>query len=69
VLQALKDAKKPDRKGVITSLRGVSYEPIQGGSAIAFDEKGDNKNAEVHIFRVENGEFVEAAVLKPSDFS
>ncbi|WP_113703298.1 branched-chain amino acid ABC transporter substrate-binding protein [Nonomuraea lactucae] len=68
VLQAITRAERVDRASIVTSLRGITYTPVQGGDPIVFDAKGDNKNAEVHIFTVKNADFSEVAVLKPADF-
>jgi branched-chain amino acid transport system substrate-binding protein len=68
VIKAMRDAEELTRQGVIDSLRTVSYVPVQGGDPIAFDPKGDNKNAQVHVFVVKEQDFAEVAVIKPGDF-
>ncbi|MCU1614478.1 MAG: amino acid/amide transporter substrate-binding protein family [Frankiales bacterium] len=68
VLQALSNVHDVNRKAVVAALRTISYEPVEGGAPIKFDDKGDNVNAQVHVFTVTNGTFQESAVLSPDDF-
>lgn len=68
VLQALKSAKDKTRPAVMEALHGITYSPTDGGDPVVFDTKGDNKNAQVHIFVVKSGDFSEVDVIKPADF-
>jgi branched-chain amino acid transport system substrate-binding protein len=68
VLQALSTVQDANRKAVVAALRTTSYQPVEGGEPIKFDDKGDNVNAQVHVFTVTNDTFQESAVLSPDDF-
>ena len=68
VLQALADVAEMSRDAVVKAISAVAYEPVEGGAPIEFDDKGDNQNAQVHIFTVADGAFDEVDVLNPDDF-
>lgn len=68
VLQALADVEDLSRDAVVDAIDAITYAPVEGGAPIEFDDRGDNANAQVHIFTVAGGAFDEVAVLNPDEF-
>ena len=54
LIAAIKKAAKPDREAVLRAMREMP--PYQGVTGeVAFDEKGDNKNKFIGVFKFEQG--------------
>jgi branched-chain amino acid transport system substrate-binding protein len=57
LIQTIQKAGKKDRGAVLAALREIpSFKGVTG--EVVFDEKGDNKNQFIGIFKVENGKLI-----------
>jgi branched-chain amino acid transport system substrate-binding protein len=57
MIQAIQKAGKKDRQAVLQAMRVIPSFPAVTGE-IVFDEKGDNKNQFIGVFKFEKGELV-----------
>ena len=63
LIEAIRKAGSKDRKAILAAMRQIPrFLGITG--EVAFDEKGDNQNQFIGVFKVENGRFV---YLGPAD--
>jgi branched-chain amino acid transport system substrate-binding protein len=62
LIEAMKKANSPDPAKYLEALKGIDFKGATGG--IAFDEKGDRKNAEITIFTMKGGKIEPIAVVK-----
>jgi len=63
VVEAMKRADSTDPAKFAPELFNVSFKGATG--TVAFDAKGDRKDAEMTIFTVQNGKIVPVAIVKP----
>ena len=57
LIAAIQKAGRKDRAAVLKAMREIPvFKGVTGD--VTFDEKGDNKNQFIGIFKVENGELV-----------
>ncbi len=57
LIQAIQKAGKKNRAAVLDAMRQIpSFQGVTG--EVVFDEKGDNKNQFIGIFKVEKGKFI-----------
>jgi branched-chain amino acid transport system substrate-binding protein len=62
LIEAMKKANSTDPKKYLPELQKISYTGASG--PIAFDEKGDRKNAEITMFSMKGGKLEPIAVVK-----
>ena len=62
LIEAIKKANSPDPAKYLPELAKIDYKGATG--QIAFDEKGDRKNAEMTIFTLKSGKIEPIAVIK-----
>ena len=62
LIEAIKKANSPDPAKYLPELAKMEYKGATG--AVAFDEKGDRKNAEMTIFTMKGGKIEPIAVIK-----
>jgi branched-chain amino acid transport system substrate-binding protein len=63
VVEAMKRADSTDPAKFAPELFNVSFKGATG--TVAFDAKGDRKDAEMTIFTVQKGKIVPVAIVKP----
>ena len=58
IFAAIKRAGKLDRKAIAAEVgKTKNYKGISSGHTITFNEKGDNVNASVYVYKVQDGKF------------
>ena len=62
LIEAMKKADSSDPKKYLPQLQQISFSGATG--TIAFDEKGDRKDAEITIFTMKSGKIEPIAVFK-----
>src|SRR5438067_10896165 len=62
LIEAMKQADSTDPKAYVPELQKISYNGATG--PIAFDDKGDRKDAEITIFTMKGGKLEPTAVVK-----
>src|SRR5258705_12762736 len=62
LIEAMKNANSPDPAKDLPELAKISYKGATG--QIAFDEKGDRKDAEMTIFTMKDGKLAPIAIIK-----
>ena len=62
IIEAMKKANSPDPAKYLPELQKIAYNGATG--RIAFDEKGDRKDAEITIFTMKGGKLDPTAVMK-----
>jgi len=62
IIEAMKKANSPDPAKYLPELQKISYNGATG--TIAFDEKGDRKDAEITIFQMKGGKLEPIAIVK-----
>jgi len=62
LIEAMKKANSPDPAKYLPELAKISYKGATG--QIAFDEKGDRKDAEMTIFTMKDGKLAPIAIIK-----
>jgi len=54
-------AGRPDKEGILHSIKSIQFTGIANPNPVAWDDKGDNSAAITRLYSVKNGRFIKAA--------